>query len=705
MSRFWQSVSQFDKTKVQYWIAFRNSLAVGLPLAAGVAWGKPGAGVIAAIGALNVSYSDGTDPYFTRARRMLVAGLLVTLAVFIGALTAGMWEFSVLLTAVSAFAAGMMVAVGQSAADIGSITLVTLIVFSAHSMGARDALGSGVLALAGGLLLAAFALALWPVHKRWPERRVLSAFYAELARAASSPAPATEAPPASQESTQAQHELAGLGGNPSLEAERCLALLSQAERIRLALLALARLRSRIGRIDGGEAWGQRLARCLDLASRILASIAQSLLAGKPAGPHTELLDEIRGLADSFRDAASTPRGAELGEFRRQAAWQIDALAGQLRSGEELTAHVSPQGASAFAAREAGEPWRLRLTGAMAVLRANLTLQSAALRHALRMAVCVAAGEGVAHAVDWQRSYWIPMTIVIVLRPDFSGTFSRGVLRLLGTLNGLGVATALLRLLTPSLVVQVALIFLLTFLMRSLGRANYGILVVALSAMIVQMVALTGVAPAQVIAARGVNTFAGGMIALLAYALWPTWERGLLGEALARMLDAYRAYFGAVRDAYLDPQGSYAPALDRTRLASRLERSNLEASIARFRAEPGVSSARLAALDRILANSHRFIHAAMALEAGLSRSQPVPARPAFRPFAADVDRTLQALAAQLRAGDEPRAGLPDLRQDHLQLLRDGDSHVARYELVNIETDRITNSLNTMAEEMAAWGQNA
>ena len=69
MAGFWRSITHFEKSKINTWIALRNSLAIAIPLAAGVAAGKPGAGLIGAIGALNVAYSDGTDPHFYRARR------------------------------------------------------------------------------------------------------------------------------------------------------------------------------------------------------------------------------------------------------------------------------------------------------------------------------------------------------------------------------------------------------------------------------------------------------------------------------------------------------------------------------------------------------------------------------------------------------------------------------------------------------------
>ena len=699
MAGFWHSVTRFDRSRINTWIALRNSLAVAIPLALGVAFSRPAGGLIAAIGALNVAYSDGTDSYFTRARRMAAATLLVAAAVPIGGVTAGNVGYSVLLTAACAFAAGMMAAVGQTAADIANITLVTLIVFSAHRMSPEQAWQSGALTLAGGLLQTIFALALWPVRGHAPERRALAAFYQALALGAAVHAPAVEAPPASVESTQAQKALASAGGRPPVEVERYLALLSQAERIRLALLALSRVGVRLVREGGAAAAPPDLERCRELASRLLATVARALRAGEAAAGHFESLNEFSEAALRLRESAATAPSGDVRALMQDAGWQLEALAGQLRSALELAGHISPAGAAAFARLESARPRELRLMGAWPVLRANLSLHSAACRHAVRLAVSVAAGEAIAHAVDWQRSYWLPMTVAIVLRPDFSGTFSRGVLRLAGTLAGLACATVLFHLLAPPAAAQVALLFAATFGMRWLGPANYGIFCTALSAMIVLLIALTGVPPAQVIAARGVNTFAGGVLALVAYALWPTWERTQVGEVLAGMLDSYRRYLEAVANAYLHPDQP-AAGLDGARLAARLARSNLEASAARLHGEPGVGASRLASLNLILANSHRFIHAVMSLEAGLARSRPAPARPGFRSFARDAARTLELLARGLRAGESAQ-GLPDLREDHRGLLRFGAPHVERYEMVNLETDRITNSLNTLAEEIGRW----
>jgi uncharacterized membrane protein YccC len=244
-----------------------------------------------------------------------------------------------------------------------------------------------------------------------------------------------------------------------------------------------------------------------------------------------------------------------------------------------------------------------------------------------------------------------------------------------------------------------------FVMRWAGPANYGVMVAALTSLVVLLFATTGVAPADVMGARALFTVLGGTIALAAYRVWPTWERTQVPEALARLLDAYRAYFQAVRDAYLHPgmerDPAFAARLERVRQAGRLARTTLEASVARLRMEPGETPDRLTRLQAILANSHRFIHAVMALEAGLFRSQPVPPRPAFGTFANNVDATLYFLAAYLRGVPVHAGDLPDLREDHRALLQSGASHAERYDLVNVESNRVTNSLNTLSVELVQW----
>jgi uncharacterized membrane protein YccC len=713
---FWNTVIRFERSKVTPWIGLRNALGVALPLIVGAAIGQTAGGLMTAIGALNVSYSDGVEPYRQRAWRMLAASCFGALAVGAGGLLSRDHLLPVPLAAVCAFAAGMMAAVGETPSNIGVMTLATLIVFAAQAMTPVAALQSGLLAFGGGLLQTGLAVASWPMRRYGPERRALAALYSELARSAGNAeesAASNAAPPASQQSTDAQRTLTSLAGDHSLEAERYVALLNQAERIRLALLALARLRIRLGRESGSGAQAAVLDQSLKAASHALTAIAEwrgampcADLSDAGGARGTTPLDQVRQI-----EAAANQLRGSADAMTLDARRQLDALAGQIRSAAELAFHTTPAGSAVFAARESAIPWTLRLAGAMANLRANLSLDSAIFRHALRMAACVAIGEAISRYTGSRRGYWLPMTVAIVLRPDFTGTFTRGVLRVGGTLAGLLVATGLVYFLMPAVGPEIFLIVFFTFLLRCYGSANYGIFVMALTALIVFLVSLTGLAPGPIMIARGLNTMAGGAIALAAYWLWPTWERTLTPDLLADMLDAYRHYLQAVRDAYLNPSvglgvepgGEFDVRLDRTRLAARLARSNAEASLARLRAEPGVSEDRIDILSKTLVSSHRLVHALMSMEAGLATSAPVPPREAFRKLANDADATIYFLAAALRGSAIERGHLPDLREDHHALLQSGDPRVDRYALVNVETDRVVNSLNTLSGHVLYYTQ--
>ena len=80
---------------------------------------------------------------------------------------------------------------------------------------------------------------------------------------------------------------------------------------------------------------------------------------------------------------------------------------------------------------------------------------------------------------------------------------------------------------------------------------------------------------------------------------------------------------------------------------------------------------------------------------------MPALEPFRRLADDVELTLYYLAAALRGAPIHVEELPNLREDHNALVHSGDALNDRYALVNVETDRITNSLNTLREELLRW----
>jgi uncharacterized membrane protein YccC len=336
---------------------------------------------------------------------------------------------------------------------------------------------------------------------------------------------------------------------------------------------------------------------------------------------------------------------------------------------------------------------------IAVLRANLSPGSAVLRHAVRIAVLVAGSDLVLRLAGTPRGYWVPLTIMVVLRPDFATTFQRASMRVTGTVLGLLLATVLIHFVPGGEWWHIALVGVFFFGMRFAGPGNLALGAVALSALVVVLLSLVGVSPHSTVARRAVDTVVGGALAMVAVLLRPLWERDVLPQRMADLLRAYRDYTIAVSDPRFDPA-----RLQQVRAASRLARSNAEASVDRARSEPVPGRGEVELGDAVLAHSHRYVHAVMTLDAargGLSDGMAPAGRQRLPEFVERCARVLDACAASLGSGVAPNAD-PALRQDQLRLadLLDGAGTPGAETTAAVidATDRMVNSLDTLIAEL-------
>jgi uncharacterized membrane protein YccC len=307
--------------------------------------------------------------------------------------------------------------------------------------------------------------------------------------------------------------------------------------------------------------------------------------------------------------------------------------------------------------------RIRLRDPVQVLRANLHLHSPALRHATRLAVLVPLTDLLTRAAGIERGYWVSLTIVVVLRPDFGSTFQRSFLRVVGTLVGLLLTSLVVHYLLgdwqPGTIVLVALLF---FGVRLAGQPNFALSSVFLAGLVVLLLSLAGFPAHSTVVDRSIDTVIGGAIALAAALLWPSWERGQLRNRLADLLRAYRDYLQVV----LDP-GAAPARRSAVRSQARLARSGAEASLDRARAEPVDSQGLVELGSAVLAHSHRLVHALTALDATGQAGRCYAAVPEFSALADTALRALEALSDAVRTGERPSrpAGLRGL---HAELTR-------------------------------------
>lgn len=239
----------------------------------------------------------------------------------------------------------------------------------------------------------------------------------------------------------------------------------------------------------------------------------------------------------------------------------------------------------------------------------------------------------------------------MLKPDFTTTFTRGAARSVGTILGALLTTLLVSLLLPTDRVLILLDALAAFIAFTFLNVNYAIFSSFLTVEVVILLTFVDPRPLVNTFDRALDTVIGGALALLAYVLWPTWERTRVPEKLAARLEALRRYFDAVMAAYAHPTEYDAPSMQHLRQEARLARTNAAASVERslsepvhYHTDPDTARGLLAATD-LLAKS------VLALDAYLLNTPTQQPFPAITPFAREVDETMTSLLTSVYGGEK------------------------------------------------------
>ncbi|HEX6476435.1 MAG TPA: FUSC family protein, partial [Acidimicrobiales bacterium] len=701
-----------DRAKLSPATALLSAASISIPLAVGEALGHPGSGAAVAAGAFLTSFPSFVEGYRKRATAMLLASVGVAGANLIGTVAAHGDAATVAVTTVAGFLAGFLVVLGSGPAIVGVVSMLSLLIAGQIPTSIGGALVTSALLLAGGLFQTALLVGAWPLERFPVERRVLGHTYRSLAAYAAGLGTGSRRAPDPDILAHAQVALDDpqpfLRGRATVEFR---ALYDEALRIRSRLAALCEERTRldddgvIGAVTGVRAVAAAAAEVLDDVGAALERrrLPTDLAASRHRLRHAAM--ELERAADKADDA---PDAAMAG-----AVADTEALLGQLRSVMRIvTAPSDDRGpVSAEAALdpvsepdERTSPGRLRLVAI--VMRANLTLSSSACRHALRLAVTVGVATLLYRVLPGSHSYWLPVTVLMVLKPDFSTTFVRGLGRVAGTLAGAVLATLLAATLHPGPAALTVLVVLMAFGAFTFYPANYGVYAVFLTGLVVFLVAFGGVPTDQAVVNRAFDTVAGGALALLAYAVWPTWESTGIPQRLARLLEAESAFGTMVLRSYVDAKEPDPAPVETVRRAAALARSNAEASVTRMLSEPS----RHGGVDGqialgIVSGIHRYVLGAVTLFVHLPDVVRRPL-PALEPLTDDLDAAMSCLASSVRTGDPPPQ--LDVRRAHMAFTRAIDerrhgaagSDASDATAVVTETDLMVDSVDGMAELLAS-----
>ena len=548
----WLNFGPFRWSDINIPRALRAGAGMITPLALGLATGHLEYGIFATLGALPAGFVSFQGASRTRVTAVAFAAFGMAVATFVGgvaAYTSGWLLFPAVL--IFSYLAGLMAALGQRFLVVGLQWAVQLVIASAIPLPPRETVVRALLVLAGGLWQGALVVVSWAFTRGNQERASLAAAYRALGDYAADvcrrPASSDPSPPPAVFGSDAVDD-----PNPLLRTQeryRFLGLREQAERIRTSLAAVA-------------SYGPDCS-VLEPVADVLNGLADALEARRGHRERAdELLERLRAI-ELPRDAAWRWAAAGLlGEIRgavrilrrldqRDTEPTPDPIP---RAGTRPGPHAGPHPGS----RPGSPPeprlrtWRSNVTAALLTLRANAGTSTEAGRHALRLAVVASIGEIVAQASGLPHGYWIVLTILIVLRPDYASTIYRGVQRAGGTVigAGLGLATALLLHVGPA--VLVAAVGVTMTIAYAVFAVNYLLFAVFITDFVVTLMALLGQTAEQTVGARLAGTGIGAALALIGYLVWPSWEGESAQQKLARLYETQAHYAALVLRAYVRP---------------------------------------------------------------------------------------------------------------------------------------------------------
>jgi uncharacterized membrane protein YccC len=585
----------------------RSALAICVPLGLAFAVGKTTIGLLPAVGGLLGSMTDRGGSYLNRVKRVSAVGVFGgAVGLAIGSAIHGRGWIAVVALVVVAGASAVLSTVG----DIGSQVGLQLLVYSALGIGPFGALRPVWHTAAGFLVGTLWALVLilpgWLLSPHGQDQRFVAAVYQALAG-----------------------QLAAIGTDAvTARRQDVTTAVNAAYDELLSARAIAAGRNRTT---------MRLIAALN-ASNLMSQAATTLgVAG--SRPPPMVIDTVRRLAEAIRTGGQPPMIPPVWDTSPGAVALRDAMAGVARI---LTRDWTPGDRTRAALREevaqrAGDgpggvvDRVLRVIGGGQVSRT----------FALRLMACMGAAGVVSEVLPLQRSYWVPLTVAIVLKPDYGSVFARALQRGIGTIVG-AVAGAVLLALFHGAWLLIPFGVLAALLPYGRNR-NYGLLATFLTPLVVVLVDLLKPTGWRLAEDRLVDTLIGCAIVLvIGFAPWPmAWYAHLPGKFGQAALDVC-AY---MREAL---GGSAASAPDATARARRLRSTyralgDLRAEFQRTMSEPPSISRSATAWWPALVGLEQVLDAVTSVSLAVGRGARVPQ--------SGVQQLCRALDAVAQAGSD------------------------------------------------------
>ncbi|MES2266033.1 MAG: FUSC family membrane protein [Bacteroidota bacterium] len=253
---------------------------------------------------------------------------------------------------------------------------------------------------------------------------------------------------------------------------------------------------------------------------------------------------------------------------------------------------------------------------------NLSFKSGAFKHALRVALVCLVGFIMAKNFSLGgHSYWVLLTIIVILKPGFSLSKQRNYQRLIGTIAG-GAIGILILTFIPDKTAQFIILVVLMIGTYSFLRVNYIVAVIFMTPYVLILFKFFGLGTINVLQERIIDTAIGSGIAFMAsYLIFPTWEFQQINETLKSVITANINYLQKISESI----SGKAVELTEYKLARKdiyVNSANLSAMFDRMTSEPKSKQKSIKDLHKFVVLNHIFASYAANIASAFIRSGQV-----------------------------------------------------------------------------------
>lgn len=274
-----------------------------------------------------------------------------------------------------------------------------------------------------------------------------------------------------------------------------------------------------------------------------------------------------------------------------------------------------------------------------VLVQNFSFDSTMFRHSLRLTIAIVFAYLLGFIFDIQNTYWILLTVIVIMRPSYGLTKERSKDRIIGTLIGAAVAVGIV-LITQNVVIYGILALVSLIFAFALIQQNYKFAAALITISIIFVYSFINPDAFEVIQYRVIDTIIGSTIAVAAnYILLPSWEAYNLKQVLLNALKMNKEYLLATQKLYQDPSQhklSYSVA----RKEAFLTISNLNAAFQRLTQDPKSKQKEFQLIYEIVTLNQTMASAIASIGNFISNHQTTPASIEFNVLIKKIANTLQ-----------------------------------------------------------------